>query len=39
MAGAPAEDGTGLSGKVKEGSGASITFDAGPNPNPNEDNR
>src|SRR3954471_22875356 len=30
MAGAPADDGTGLSGKVKEGSGASVTFDAGP---------
>jgi hypothetical protein len=26
LAGAPPEDGTGLSGKVKEGSGASITF-------------
>ena|SRR5947209_5160663 len=29
LAGAPPEDATGLSGKVKEGSGASITFDAG----------
>jgi hypothetical protein len=29
MAGAPTEERTGLSGKVKEGSGASITFDAG----------
>ncbi|MCU1284290.1 MAG: hypothetical protein JWO13_640 [Acidobacteriales bacterium] len=26
LAGAPPEDGTGLSGKVEEGSGASITF-------------
>ena len=26
LAGAPPDDGTGLSGKVKEGSGASITF-------------
>jgi hypothetical protein len=33
LAGAPAEEKTGLSGKVKEGSGASITFDAGRNPN------
>ena len=29
LAGAPPDDGTGLSGKVKEGSGASITFDYG----------
>jgi Gas vesicle protein G len=29
LAGVPPEDGTGLSGKVEEGSGASITFDSG----------
>jgi hypothetical protein len=29
LAGVPPEDGTGLSGTVEEGSGASITFDSG----------